>query len=354
MNPEIQEKIPTPMAESLAWSQKSPQSPLSPLSPQRQRGFTLVEMLLASSVLLVLMGILFSVLNQASGMWRTAAARLDTFQGARRGFDTLTTLLSQATLNTYWDYDDPLAPTRYIRKSELRFECGPTSGVLSGANANAFPAHGVFFHAPAGVAGNAYQGLEGLLNVCGFYVQWSDDSAWLPAHVANANSRERFRLMAWVEPTEELKTYEDSDEWIDNAAITGMAGGTHVIADNILAVLIWPRENGQTTGVSPVHMADRYTYDSYWTSGAQTIESNQLPPVLEVAMVAIDETSAQRLGDELQSSVNGCFEGLFTGSPSSNFAEDLKLLEQNLIGIGVNYRVFSTAIPMKESKWSLQ
>lgn len=320
------------------------------------RGFTLVEMLLASSVLLVLMGILFSVLNQASGMWRTAAARLDTFQGARRGFDTLTTLLSQATLNTYWDYDDPLAPTRYIRKSELRFECGPTSGVLDGGSAEVFPGHAVFFHAPMGIVtdSSSYQGLEGLLNVCGFYVQWSDDSAWLPAHVASTNSRERFRLMAWVEPSEDLQTYENTNNWINSSTIAGMGDGTHVIADNILAVLIWPRENGQTTGVAPVHMEDRYTYDSYWSGGAQTIESNQLPPVLEVAMVAIDETSAQRLGGELQSSVNGCFEGLFAGTPSSNFAEDLKQLEQNLIGIGVNFRVFSTAIPMKESKWSLQ
>jgi len=85
---------------------------------------------------------------------------------------------------------------------------------------------------------------------------------------------------------------------------------------------------------------------------------SQLPPVLQVTMVAIDEESAARMeasaAAQLLQKVNSLF------SNSANFEKDLLAppvgsstsLESYLISQKIAYRIFTSSISIKAAKWS--
>jgi uncharacterized protein (TIGR02599 family) len=319
-------------------------------------GFSLVEALVATSILGLILVVMLSMVNQTSGVWRSANSRIEAFQGARRAFDTLVGLLSQATLNTYWGYDNENNPTRYVRKSELHFVVEPTGGSFPGTPGCG---QGVFFQAPAGRAKDgSYERLTGLLNLCGFYVEYGSDQDWLPGPPINAVSKDRFRLMLWLANTDVdstgskkpviFRTNDDTSS--DTDWIAPNSSDTYPLADNIIALLIWPRDE-QSSGA-----LDSYSYNSRMGIGSnpQPVTANQLPPVLEVAMVAIDEPSAVRLGPQLKGTIDSCLSGLFAGNPAATFADDLKELGNRLADRGITHRVFSSAVPLREAKWSAQ
>ncbi len=134
--------------------------------------FTLVELLVSTAIIALLMVILAQMTGQTSNTWHYTSSKAEQFRDARNAFDTMTRRISQATLNTYWDYDSYEKPTEFVRRSELRFICGPVqNGPIgpslsysdpvtskpvgpwrldtSGATAPR-PSHGIFFQAPFG------------------------------------------------------------------------------------------------------------------------------------------------------------------------------------------------------------
>jgi len=318
--------------------------------------FTLLEVLVSCAVLTMLLMMLASVTRHAGDLWTSGSARVEAFQGARAGFENMTRLLSQATLNTYWDYDNPNNPTRYIRKSELHFLVDDAAVILGGNN---YYGQAVFFQAPGNfnastttgtTSGGVRDSLTGLLNACGFFVEYSSDAGrgWLPSGL-DVQPKERYRLMMWLQPSQELSIYSDgtnSRAWLDRASQEAVP-----VADNIIVLAVWPKEpDRQAVRTLP----DQYHYDS--REGAASVpqppNANQLPPLVQVAMVAIDEASALRLGDRLKSTIDGCLAGLFEANPSTRFESDLQKLEENLARERINYRVFTSVIPLKEAKWS--
>ena len=82
--------------------------------------FTLVELLISMSVLTVIMLLMVSIAGSTQRIWKQTSTRIDAFRATRTGFESMTRRISQATLNTYWDYNSTTAPTRYVRRSELR------------------------------------------------------------------------------------------------------------------------------------------------------------------------------------------------------------------------------------------
>lgn len=321
----------------------------------RERGFTVVELLVACVILGLILVIMSAMVTQASGIWRSTNSRIEAFQGARRAFDMLTSLLSQATLNTYWGYDDANNPSRYIRKSELHFVVSPAGG--DGLPGTPGCGQAVFFQAPADKAKTAaYEKLTGLLNLCGFYVEYGSDAAWLPGTPISTPARERSRLMLWLANTDVSDTgaskpriYRPEGDTTDTTAwIAPTSSNAFALADNIIALLIWPREE---TGPDKLNS---YSYNSRsgLAQNPQPVTANQLPPVMEVALVAIDEASAARLGERLPSTISACLNGLFADNPAANFAKDLKTLEGNLARERITFRVFSSAVPLREAKWS--
>lgn len=64
------------------------------------RGFTLLELLVSISILLILSSLLFGAFNQASKAWVQAENQVDTFQSARAALDFMGKELSQAIVTT--------------------------------------------------------------------------------------------------------------------------------------------------------------------------------------------------------------------------------------------------------------
>lgn len=319
---------------------------LAPLHRRRSGGFSLVEILVASGVLLLVLTLVLSIVSQTSSVWRSSAQKISAFQSARAGFERLTRQLSQATLNTYWEYDDVNNPQKYVRQSELHFRSGP--------NLLDTPSHAVFFQAPASRTDNpsAYGGLERLLNGCGFFIDYVEDD--IPAPLTDkVESRKRFRLMQWMQNTEELNVYKgnsDPQAWYQNARAEAIP-----VADNIIALVIWPKL--PDTETPPVGWEDSYEYDSRQGSlNNQPITMNQLPPIVQVAMVAIDARSAERLGPSLESEIRSATQGLFerldSSDPRESMQKDLTELENRLREKNIEYRIFESAVPIREAKWS--
>ena len=77
-----------------------------------------------------------------------------------------------------------------------------------------------------------------------------------------------------------------------------------------------------------------------------------MPPVLQVTMVAIEEAAARRIdaGASQPSAITAALSGRFT-DPAS-YQTDLGELERQLNAAHIPYRVFSSAVPIRESKWT--
>ena len=326
----------------------------------RVGGFTLIEVLVSLAVLSLLMVFLFALVSRVTSVWRGAADAIGQWQSARRGFETMTRQISQATLNTVWAYYDASGnlttsdPKRYGRHSDLQFVSGPTSSIIPTVTNTV--SQGVFFQAPLGRASNnSLRGLPNLLNVCGFYVQFNSSADFLPntGIFARAKAKYRFRLMQINEPTEALSVYAQQGAnnfaWITKPINNGAA---RPLAENIVALFLLPRFSRVDTSNGAL-LAPNYFYNSRnstsFSSGALKGNTlHQLPPLIQVTMVAIDETSATRIEDGA-SMPNLIPAGKF--QTATDFEADLKAFEKELTDRGLRYRTFSSLIAIRGAKW---
>ena len=111
-------------------------NPSRPFATRRRAAFTLVELLVSTVIIALLMLVLVAMTNQTAQTWRYTTEKIEKFQETRDGFEAMTRQISQATLNTYWDYLDSTGqsrptsvgspayrsfiPNSYGRRSELR------------------------------------------------------------------------------------------------------------------------------------------------------------------------------------------------------------------------------------------
>lgn len=360
-----------------------------------QTAFTLVEVLVSMTVLLILLLISAQVIGTVQSTWTASNARVSQFREARTAFDIITRNLSQATLNSYIDYDQnylknksnvnataAVAPTKYLRKSDLRFVCGPTIGgnsgslLAQGGSAAQSPGHAVFFQAPLGVSHDpAYIGLDRLLCGRGYFVQYTSDEFFRPAVLPTGQPRFRYRLMEFSPPAEQNLIYDttSNQKWFAQAGVPVQGtetpinhGLTRPIADNIVALIIAPQletdaaaSGGSTTNSSEAYRAV-FNYDSALNDGAASVsgQGNQhrLPPLVRVVLVAIDERTADRLGQmgdpssppfgtEISSLIGGDENAQNMNQTMENVA---KVLSQRKI----NYRIFSATVSIRGAKWS--
>lgn len=362
---------------------------LSPRLPGRSptSGFTLVELLVATTILLMLMFVIFSTLDQTGRLWRNTTQKVETFQGARAAFEALTRNLSQATLNAYWMLDDRSPSLKYERQSHLHFMLGQAKDPRLLGNPAIHPTHAVFFQSPLGYTASGddpskpnYEGLDDLLTACGYFIEYADDKS-LPAHVP-PRPRKRFRLFEMLQPTEELRVYEFNPvppppatrppnddpkkwEWIseplklpdeapDNGPATTPIRPTHVLAENVIALVLVPKLSKHDQGTGKILDFPNYEYDSRDTDPSRSKSLHQLPPIVQVTLVAIDEASALRKssGDVPPTWTEGLFE---KASSEDDVAADLtNTLIPTLRKEGINYRIFTSDVSIRGSKWSTQ
>lgn len=386
--------------------------------------FTLVELMVSVSILVILMLVVSSFVNLVQRTWVRTNSNISQFREARLAFDAMTRTINQSTLNTYWQSGQSelrqqgtmgtiFRGTSYRRQSELQFSYGPTVGgataLFSTGTAANYPGHGVFFQAPLGVTGLISpaaggsaviadtQNMVNLLCGRGYFVAWGDDASFRPQflNTRNVPKRTRFRLMEFSPTAEKNPIYSDayrltysedgrtvqnSKKWFRDA--TDSSGGTSAaiqqnttsqnedasnreftrpIAENILALVISPRlakvgrNETQTYKIAPDYSFDSSSIgavgagdDDFGPQGTQHL----LPPLLQVTMVALDSRGGERISfdAQLQSQVVQMVTSRF--SSAARYAADLQALESDLIQKRLAYRVFTSSISLRQSRWS--
>ena len=324
----------------------------------RTCGFTLIEILVAMAVLAILMVLLLQVTGQVQKIYRSTLGKTEQFREGRAAFEAVTRRLAKATLNTYWGYDNPANPSRYLRQSELRFRSGEASTLLSSGSQTV--THAVFFQAPFGAVDDHanFGGLGELLNTYGFFIEFSDDSLVRPPMLGSRVPLQyRFRLYELMEPAEDLSLYRYTSGNPDNPdpgwfadPLNATPRPARVLAENVIALIL--------TAAEPDLANQTYGYDSTPDSNlaTQTSRENQLPPVIQVTMVAIDETSAVRLADRFGSSMPDCVKPAWF-QDAARYDDDLEALEKRLSGEDadfpkVDFRVFTSNISISGARWS--
>jgi uncharacterized protein (TIGR02599 family) len=344
---------------------------MKPRTRRNAAAFTLVEVLVAAALLVTILGFLLSLTDQTTRIWTGTTAKVEQFRDARTAFERMTSRISQATLNTYWDYDSATAPKRYERRSELRFISGSAATLVGNSPLAKRVTHCIFFNAPIGVASNANdRGLANALNSVGYFAELGDDSAQRPDFITNdmIAPRWRFRLVEFAQPTENFSLYQFTSgaastytglDWftVDANSITptGLAM-RHVIAENVIALIITPRlakaeEKPLQANATHSPLATNYRYDSMGTNTNKDLNPrNQLPPVVQLMLIAIDEKSSDRLN--LDSSKVDIFAISNLFQNTMNFDTELATLETKLTQMKMRYRIFSTNVHIRAAKWS--
>lgn len=351
------------------------------------RGFTLVEVLASCAVLAILLTVLLSMTAEVQKTSRLTQGKTEQFREARVAFETITRRLSLATLNTYWDYDDRSNPKNYNRQSELRFKCGYSNAY--GGKLGLLPSdaqsttHSIFFQAPLGFTTDSttYGGMESMVNTWGYYIEFGSDANLRPSVINTVGipERKRFRLYELMEPSESLSLYKytSGNDTSGNPASWSYRGmnwfqdpldktgrTSRVLADNIIALVFIPRDPNLEAQQKKALTGD-YIYDSSPENKLQLWSENQLPPYIQVTMVAIDEQSAARLAANYGDTKPGIIQPQwFTnnrisadGKTYEGYEEDLGWLRRQLSGEWnpkerVNYRIFTSNVAIRGAKWS--
>lgn len=357
---------------------------------RRHGAFTLVEILVSTAILVIVLLVLVEVSARVGNIWKSSAGRVTSFQAARSAFDAITRHLSQATLNTYLDYvdangvyRDPANPASFVpagfkRASELHFLSGPAADI-TGNSAAVNPGHAAFFQAPLDRTADAdLRSVPGLLNAVAYYIEYAPtDPDSIPDWLQSLTGSERqFQLRQVIQPTEQNQIYNQPAGWdwliplVDGTVTPG------VLADNIVLLLIRLRlspkdEEVVASNLSASYsdetrgsiLSPNYVYNSRaWQTAAQPspvqgagrieIMRNQIAPIADVAMVAIDPQSLARL--DMKSATPPAVLVPPAGSfqSSQDLEEDLANFQNQLAGEGIRFRTFRTSVPIQSSKWS--
>ena len=356
-------------------------SPPSPSASRAREAFTLVELLVACAVFALMLVLMAVAISQMSSGIRTTSAKVEAFAGAREGFAAVNRTLSTATLNTYWDYFiwDPTATynislgtnstgniSTYGRQSDLYFLITNLGGNPYSASLNPLTTvtHGIFFFSPLGYSSNtAVTNPPGTLNPCGFFVAYGYD----PNQVALSNNpfypnttlKPRFRLYQWMNSSGSSNGINTSSGCFTNQAwITPTNNTVSPLAENIIAIVFRVPDTNAA-------IATNYGWDSgtSWPRHTnQPSQMNELPPFVEVTMVAVDEAAVNRLAGTapdaatalsnlgISSPGGTAFANLFTDP--TKYTTDIASLTGALNSKKVPYRVFTTIVPLPGSKWS--
>jgi uncharacterized protein (TIGR02599 family) len=374
--------------------------------------FSLIELMVSVAVLSLLMVLVFQMLDETQKTWSRAKGMISSFKDARDGFEAMNRNVSQSTLNTYIGYDTvgttSSVPKKFARKSELHFVCGPASELLESKEGRTRLTHTVFFQAPLGyqtietrstqsVRKDPFGELDSLLNGWGYFVEYGSDEADRPQFLSTLSppvpTRSRFRLMEFRQPAEATTIYqykleenrptqdEKIWEWFrsrkfgvdhppnyDPQGAPGAIRTTRALADNIIALIISPRlaENDissssentsdfrfrEATDISPDYIYDSRRFHSK-TDDRATYSRHQVPPVLRVTMVAIDEVDAYRYSAQNPGDAVPKYAPTETDwfKEVKNYGKDLQKLTESLNAVGIRHRVFTSNIRMREGNF---
>lgn len=374
--------------------------------------FTLVELLVSMTVLAILLLLLTQLTNALRSAIANTTAGIEQFRDARVAFETMTRRIGQATLNAYDDVNPGVAngtaastASAYIRASELRFVTGDAGSLIVGSpygqSKSPYPTDAVFFQAPLGFSSDSKNaGLAQILNTCGYFVQWGSDQSLRPPFLPQTLAyRWRFRLMELIEPSERLTVYNytsgsdgatpmpKSNSWTytnfdwfqiplgTSSTSNQTSTPVHVLADNVIFLALLPTlapENAQQNpGPGPdgtsIDIAPNYYYNTAYSSctispfsgtrlyngDSLPYAQNQLPPLVYVLMIAVDDKSFARYATSISDPANSFPDlgqvGSLKDASYTTRAADVKTVTDKLIAARIGYRIFSAAVPLSRN-----
>ena len=325
--------------------------------------FSLIELLISLAVLSVLVVLAASLIGAIQDVWKRSSARTEQFRSARQALETISSRLSQATLNPYWvvQTNSSGAPERYERQSDLRFLTGPAISTIGSTVGSGTIVAGsaIFFQAPTGYFTNkSASSLNAALNTWGYYVEYGPESSRPPfISTSIIPTKNRFRLVEFIDPSDGLTVFSKTSgksayngkDWFTAPLAT--AGNRRVLADNIVAFVALPRlstsEDSTGTALSPA-----YIYDTTTSNAMPKLNhKHQLPPIVDIAVVAISETTANRIQWD-SSPPNFGTSDLF--KEAIKMDADLETLRTNIDAQGLSARVFRTSVPISAARWSTE
>ncbi len=337
-----------------------------------RRAFSLIELMVAMGILSILMLMMTVLLEQVQRSWRYSESRISQFREARVAFDLMTKNIGQASLNTYWDLADTNKDglfDGYFRTTELHFITLDATS-LNASGGQKLTGQAIFFQAPLGFSGE-YRNLNNLFNGRGYFVAFGSDEKFKPSFVESAD-RYRFRLMEFRPPAESNQVFadgaaerkddlpQDFSQWI-RQGVPAVGKGSfedhlNPLAENILALIVSPRDSlenaADSRGETFSKIAPNYGFDSNNQAAGFSDFAQQVPPLVRVTMVAIDEAAATRFenGDGMPVEFTAPFSGLF--KQTENYSKDVQKLSEELDKLQINHKVFSSLVMLRSSKWS--
>lgn len=375
----------------------------NPLPIRRQTyGYTLVELLVAMAVLgIVLVGVVMAM-QSVQTAWRLTRSAVREHIEGRRALETVVTQIALTQLPSRWvandeDNPNPAGPIGLIAESDLHYVSGPTRTLLP--NLRASSGHAVFFQGPFGFTGSnrqntggpdsaLYQTLPNVLNAWGYYIEFDRDPRPLPAFLTTARqgrpamrNRHRFRLMEFRQPAHELPLFfidpaterpllsqqkgtSTLYDWFRSPVAASARGQSpydrrvSVVAENILALLVVPYDpqltvirGGASDSNTSYQLAPDYHYDSrrfQWEPASLlgALTRHQLPPTVEIVIVALSEDSWDNLseaeainqGESLLAFMSGRF------NIAANFANDLRDLSNSLDNRKLGHKILTQVV----------
>jgi uncharacterized protein (TIGR02599 family) len=323
----------------------------------RPGGFTLLEVLVTLALVLIVLVTLLEFTLNVDRLWQTTAT--DPFVEAESAFESVAAHLAGATLEPYQDYADAtgafrtasspasFTPDHPARRSDLAFVCGPGATWLAGSGRTTV-GDSVFFVAPQGYTQtDAHLGLEHLLNALGYFVDFGDETD-APAFILPVTHRWRWRLKEILQPAEALGIYAapTSAAWIQPLVQANAV--TPVLAENVIALIVLPERSAGDSGAA---VAPAFSYDS--RDASNPVTRHQLPPRVRLALVAIDEASAQILSSQNGAQAPSLVPpNLFTVATDTQLDADLASLDAVLTGRQIRHRILQREIVLPAAAWT--
>lgn len=317
----------------------------------QKSGVGLIELLVMIGIMTIVLLVIFQFMGEIDRAWKLAG--YDPFAGAEEAFDDVARNLAAATLEPYSDYADTsgafrtsgaadFVPDHLARRSDLGFACGPAADFLT-AQGRVVTGSAVFFFARGGYTTlYANSGMGQLLNAGGYFVDFGPDDA-RPSFLT-AKASWRWRLRQVIQPAENLQILAQPNEAAWWQGMLQNNATTPALVENIIAFVVLPQRDGNGEILSP-----DYRYDSRDASNALT--RNQLPACLRLAVVALDEVSAQRLAAQNGTSPPELIStGLF--QQAARFDADLAALDAALTAQKLGHLVLQRTLTLPSSAWS--
>ncbi len=251
-------------------------------------GGSLVELLVSLAVTAILLVIMVQALGGVQRAWNTTRSSASREGTAQQALAVLAQNITAATLNPRQRFDVPDNPAELITDSDLHFVCGPSAELLPKMPLACGDA--LFFQRPNS---------EGLLEGCGFYVQYGINSAGVPNALRNnLEAHYRFRLIMFRQPAQELAVLPSGPvgraalyDWFNGqfTTVDKTLSHTAVAVDNVLALLVRTAPDDQRC-----YDTRRHQWEPFLSPEAAR-SRHRLPRSLELTAITTDETAWSRL-----------------------------------------------------------